>query len=115
MAKQHSQVYTVAHEHLCTGPLVPATAARSPPVDAIRQARGLPTGSLVFSFWTQQALTVAIIAALALVNVRGVRWGGLLQLIVTAVKVATLLSVILLPFLVLGFTSEPQHPPRISN
>ncbi len=60
--------------------------------DVIRQARDLPTGDRVFDFWTQQALTVAVIAALMLVNIR-----------------------ILLPFVVLGFTAEPQHPPRLAN
>jgi APA family basic amino acid/polyamine antiporter len=83
--------------------------------DAIRQARDLPTGTRVFGFWEECALTVAVIAALTLVNIRGVRWGGLLQLIVTAVKVSTLIGVILLPFVVLGFTAEPQFPPRLSN
>jgi amino acid transporter len=83
--------------------------------DAIRQARGLPTGSLVFGFWEQCALTIVVIAALTLVNIRGVKWGGVLQLIVTTVKVSTLVAVILLPFIVLGFTAEPQHPPRAAN
>ncbi|MFL5341702.1 MAG: APC family permease [Gemmataceae bacterium] len=83
--------------------------------DVIRQARDLPTGDRVFDFWTQQALTVTVIVALMLVNIRGVRWGGLLQLIVTAVKVFSLLGVIVLPFVVLGFTSQPQHPPRLAN
>ncbi len=83
--------------------------------DAIRQARGLPTGSRVFGFWEECTLTVAVIAALTLVNIRGVKWGGVLQLIVTTVKVSTLVGVILLPFLVLGFTAEPQYPPRLSN
>jgi amino acid transporter len=83
--------------------------------DVIRQARDLPTGDRVFSFWTQQALTVAVIAALMLVNIRGVRWGGLLQLIVTSVKVSSLIGVILLPFVVLGFTAAPHHSPDLKN
>ena len=60
-------------------------------------------------------MTVAVILALALVNVRGVRWGGLLQLIITSVKISTLVGVILLPFIVLGFTSKPEYPPQIAN
>src|SRR5262245_31317732 len=83
--------------------------------DAIRQARDLPTGAMVYGFWEQTALTIAVIAALTLVNIRGVRWGGVLQLIVTTVKVSTLVGVILLPFVVLGFANEPQYPPRLSN
>ncbi len=60
-------------------------------------------------------MTVAVIVALALVNVRGVRWGGLLQLVITAVKISSLVGVILLPFVVLGFAAEPQYPPRLAN
>jgi APA family basic amino acid/polyamine antiporter len=83
--------------------------------DAIREARGLPAGAMVFGFWVQQGLTIAVIAVPALVNILGVRWGGLLQLIVTTVKIATLLGVIVLPFVVLGLTSEPEYPPRLEN
>ena len=82
--------------------------------DAIREARGLPVGAEVIGFWARQAMTVAVIFALALVNVRGVRWGGLLQLGITTVKISSLVGIILLPFLVLGFVSEPQYPPRLS-
>ncbi|HZT78733.1 MAG TPA: APC family permease, partial [Gemmataceae bacterium] len=45
------------------------------------------------------------ILALAFVNVRGVRWGGLLQLFITTVKVASLLGILVLPFLVLAWVS----------
>src|SRR5262249_12062668 len=34
----------------------------------------------VFDFWTEQALTVTLIVVLAVVNLRGVKWGGVLQL-----------------------------------
>jgi amino acid transporter len=83
--------------------------------DIIRQARDLPAGATVLSFWELQALTIAVIMALAFVNVLGVRWGGLLQFLVTLVKISSLIGVILLPFLVLGFTNNPQNPPRLSN
>ncbi len=53
-------------------------------------------------FWSQQVMTVAILLGLALVNVRGVRWGGLLQLVVALVKVASLVAISSLPFLVLA-------------
>jgi amino acid transporter len=43
-------------------------------------------------------LTVLVILALALVNVRGVRWGGVLQLFITTVKVGSLLGILVLPF-----------------
>lgn len=82
--------------------------------DAVREARGLPVGAEVIDFWARQGMTVAVILALALVNVRGVRWGGLLQLGITAVKISSLVGIILLPFIVLGFVAEPQYPPRLS-
>ncbi|MCX7699773.1 MAG: amino acid permease, partial [Gemmataceae bacterium] len=83
--------------------------------DVLRQLRDLPPHARVFSFWTQQALTVVVILALSAVNVRGVRWGGLLQLIVTTVKAGSLLAIILLPFAVLAWVGEPEHPPRLGN
>jgi amino acid transporter len=57
------------------------------------------TGSDVLSFWDQRLLTMGVIAALAFVNIRGVRWGGGLQLLITLVKVGSLLAIMLLPFL----------------
>lgn len=83
--------------------------------DVLREIRGIPPGSRLLSFWAQQGLTVATIVALALVNIRGTRWGGVLQLIVTSVKVASLLAIMVLPFVVLALVSEPQRQPQIKN
>jgi amino acid transporter len=47
---------------------------------------------------------------LALVNVLGVRWGGLLQLLITAVKVGSLLVFMALPFLVMGLRHATDPP-----
>ncbi len=44
-------------------------------------------------------VTLAVVFGLALVNVRGVKWGGLLQLFITLVKVGSLVGIIALPFL----------------
>ncbi len=58
-------------------------------------------------------LTVAVIVALALLNIRGVKWGGGVQLAITTVKVASLLAIVLLPFAamaVLNPASEPATP-----
>src|SRR5712692_1117515 len=57
---------------------------------AFQEAFGLELGSEPLAFWPQIWLTVAVILALALVNVLGVRWGGLLQLFITTVKVGSL-------------------------
>jgi amino acid transporter len=82
--------------------------------EAFQDQFGLPHWGLrPLGFWYQQWLTVAVIMGLALVNVWGVKWGGLLQLLITTVKVASLLSILALPFLVAalaspGATSRPD-------
>jgi len=48
--------------------------------------------------WGEPAITVAAIIALALVNARGTTWGGGLQLIVTTIKVVSLVGIAVLPF-----------------
>jgi amino acid transporter len=70
--------------------------------DILRELIGSGPGRPVLSYWEQKLLTVAIIVGLALVNVRGVRWGGLLQLLITMVKVGSLLGILFLPFLILA-------------
>ena len=77
--------------------------------DILRQARG--GGDDVLSFWARQGMTITVIAVLALVNARGTRWGGGLQVAVTTVKVASLISIALLPFIVIAMTSEPRTRP----
>jgi amino acid transporter len=56
----------------------------------------------VFSYWEERLVTVGVITALALVNVRGVKWGGLLQVFITSVKVGSLLAIVVLPILFLN-------------
>ncbi len=81
--------------------------------DAIRAALGLATTGPVLDFWPLQWLTVITIAVLALVNIRGVRWGGGLQFVVTLVKVGSLLFIALLPFMLAfksnGGADQPPH------
>jgi amino acid transporter len=68
-------------------------------------------------FWAQCWLTVAVILALAGVNVLGVRWGGLLQLVITLVKIGSLVGIAVLPFVAWRLaptdagvpTPEPDH------
>src|SRR5205814_2352807 len=52
-------------------------------------------------FWVQKFGIVGIIMALAAVNVRGVRWGGGLQVFITIVKVGSLLAILVLPLIAL--------------
>jgi amino acid transporter len=63
----------------------------------------------VLDFWALQGMTVTVIAVLAFVNARGTRLGGGLQVVVTTVKVVSLLSIALLPFVFLAFTSDPTE------
>src|SRR5437870_3385331 len=44
--------------------------------DVLRETVGAAKGSEVLGYWEQRGVTVAVILGLALVNVRGVRWGG---------------------------------------
>jgi amino acid transporter len=53
---------------------------------------------VTFAPWTHPSLTILVIAVLAVVNMRGVRWGGGLQFGITLVKVGSLLAILVLPF-----------------
>jgi amino acid transporter len=61
-------------------------------------------------FWEQKFGIVAAIIILAAVNVRGVRWGGGLQVFITVVKVGSLLAILALPVvaLVVALGAEPS-------
>src|SRR5438034_8322317 len=54
------------------------------------------TRAAVLSFWEERLVTVSVLVGLAVVNVRGVRWGGGLQFFITSIKVASLLGIMLL-------------------
>jgi amino acid transporter len=69
----------------------------------------------VVGYWEERLLTVAVIAGLAWVNVRGVKWGGLLQLLITTVKVGSLLAIVVLPLLLLRAIDEPPAPAALAN
>ncbi|HEV3120077.1 MAG TPA: amino acid permease [Gemmataceae bacterium] len=84
---------------------------------AFQETLHLNLGSQPLSFWGQCWLTVAVILGLAIVNVLGVRWGGLLQLFITIIKVASLLAIAALPFVVAAFAPSGSNAPapRIDN
>jgi amino acid transporter len=79
---------------------------------AFRQAFGLDPDSASLGYWPQRWLTVGVIMGLALVNVRGVRWGGVLQVLVTTVKVGSLLAILALPFVVAALAPAESATPR---
>src|SRR5581483_2990964 len=75
----------------------------------LRQTEVLPSTDTAFA-WDQPLTTVGVIFGLALVNIRGVRWGGGLQLFITTVKVVSLLTILVLPF-ILWRRWAPAPPP----
>ena len=82
---------------------------------SFQQAVGLRPGD-VLGFWEQRGLTVAVILGLALVNVRGVKWGGGLQVVLTVIKIATLLAIVAAPVLLLAFARPGSAAqPRAEN
>ncbi len=73
----------------------------------------------VLGDWDQRWITVSVIALLATVNALGVRWGGLVQNLTTWLKVGSLLTIALLPF-VLGqanpeLLTQPGPSPKAGN
>jgi amino acid transporter len=81
--------------------------------DVLKQAQNTPLE--VLPFWPRQLLTCVVIAVLAVVNARGTRLGGILQLVITIVKVGSLLFIATLPFIVWAVVNEPQHPPKVEH
>lgn len=71
-------------------------------------------GSPVISTWCEKWITIATILGLAAVNARGVRWGGGLGLVITTVKIASLLAVIALPLFFFARGSELIHLDNLS-
>lgn len=69
----------------------------------------------VLQFWPRQLLTAVVITVLAYVNARGTKLGGILQLVVTIVKVSSLLFIATLPFVVWAVTHEAKHPPQFDH
>jgi len=80
--------------------------------DVLRQSLQEPE---VFTFWQRQALAVATVAILAAVNCLGARVGGGVQIVITSVKIGSILGIIALPWLVLALVENPPHPPKLAN
>jgi len=82
--------------------------------DVLRETVGAAKGSEVLGYWEQRGMTVAVILGLAVVNVRGVRWGGGLQFIITTVKVGSLIAIAVLPFVVVALGRTIPAPDEAS-
>jgi len=84
---------------------------------AFRETLHLAPAQESFGFWTQCWLTVAVILGLAVVNVLGVRWGGMLQLFITLVKIGSLVGIAVLPFLAVRLAPSDAQiaSPQVTN
>jgi len=80
--------------------------------DVLRQAWAQPQ---VLSFQSQQLLAMVVIAGLGLLNLLGTALGGRVQLVLTTIKISSILGIIVLPWLLLALVSQPAHPPRLEN
>jgi len=75
-------------------------------IDLLNRVLG-PVSESAGEFWCRRLLTIGVVLGLALVNVRGARWGGGLQVLITTVKVGSLLFILFLPFAMLGYQAPP--------
>lgn len=85
--------------------------------DILRETLRSGSNEHLLSSWEQRLLTVSVILALALVNILGVRWGGLLQLVITLVKIGSLLAITVLPFVFLALdrSATLRMPPEFTG
>jgi amino acid transporter len=74
--------------------------------DLLRYITEVEGSAKVLTFWEERGVTVTVIAVLAVVNARGTVLGGGLQLLITAVKILSLLGIALLPFVFLALRRE---------
>ena len=82
--------------------------------DVLKHALVSPSAE-VLAFWPRQLFTALVIVVLAAVNARGTKLGGMLQLVITTIKISSLLFIIALPFVVYAAMSPPTYPPRVDN
>jgi amino acid transporter len=83
--------------------------------DILRQLHPRGPDVEVLTAWPRTGVTATVIAVLALVNARGTKLGGGLQVVVTIVKIATLVAIALLPFIVMAFASTPAATPQAAT
>ncbi len=69
----------------------------------------------VLAFWPRQLMTVLLLVGLTAISVRGTFLSGAVQFAITVLKVASIIFIIVLPFVVYAAVSEPTHPPKVSH
>ena len=80
--------------------------------DVLRQ---LNHGEPVLHFWPQQLLACFVIAALGHLNAEGTRLGARFQVFLTALKVGSILAIIILPAVIVFTVTLPEHPPQLTK
>lgn len=65
--------------------------------------------------WEQVVATLAVIAGLTVVNIRGTLVGGGLQMLLTALKVLSILGIMALPIVILALFPNTQPRPAAAN
>src|SRR6476646_6592367 len=83
--------------------------------DGLRHAHPSGPDVEVLSPLMRTLMTATVIAVLGLVNARGTRLGGNVQVVVTTVKALSLLSIALLPYIVLALASSPEARPSVDR
>ena len=83
--------------------------------DLVRHLRGLQLHESLFPQEMQVAMTVTLIIVIALVNARGTRLAGMLQLAITTIKVGSLAAIALAPFVIAAWNSAPIAHPQTQN
>ena len=73
-------------------------------IESLNDILKSPGIDLPLSFWIQKLSIVATILLLSAINVRGVKWGGGLQVFITIVKVGSLLAILAMPLIALVVT-----------
>ena len=69
------------------------------------------TSDEVIAFWPRQLIAISVIAVLSLINARGTNLGAGVQMVLTILKVGSLVGLALLPLLVLVFVADPNPRP----
>lgn len=74
-----------------------------------------PEEAEILAFWPRQGLTMLLIAAMAIVNAAGTTVGGRVQLVLTVIKVGSLIGIMALPVIVILLATPVSHPPSVER
>ncbi len=69
----------------------------------------------VLGFWVKQLMTVLVIVVLTIINIRGTRIGGRLQIVLTVLKVGSIIAIAVLPIVIVSFFPTTIPQPTVRN